>query len=42
MLPNSWANKVDSKQIEEELLDFIYGIGILSFFFTGPIVAPYW
>jgi thiol:disulfide interchange protein DsbD len=41
MLPNSWANKVDSQQIEEELLDFIYGIGTCNCIFscTGPIVG---
>jgi thiol:disulfide interchange protein DsbD len=44
MLPNSWANKVDSKQIEEELLEFIYGIGTCNciFFLVLGIVGTYW
>jgi thiol:disulfide interchange protein DsbD len=42
MLPNSWANKVDSQEIEEEL-GFFYGIGTCNCFScTGPIVVPYW
>jgi thiol:disulfide interchange protein DsbD len=40
MLPNSWANKVDSQADREELLEFMaLALTIVSFSCTGPIVG---